>query len=201
MQNEITPSKGGRPSAEITNGRIIEVMRLIYRGRGSLGAIMDKLSVSQTSASNLRKKAFKALRIARGEDEEIKNGKYMATCQIECLIIEAWKVVDRINSLYLWSVNAKDEVAKLKYLEFILSCYRFSAELNGNVQANPRNQMNFLTVGIMNALNLTINDFNRENINATLLKLNNLYQNSSSGKDATDACNQINNANPTSTLK
>jgi len=185
MENKIT-NKGGRPPAEVTNQRIIEVMRMFYRGRGSIGSIMLKLGVSQTTASCLRKKAFQTLQKARGEDVDIAQSKYLVICRLENLIAETWKIIDKYDLLHLdGSVNVKDDMVRLKHLNFILSCEKIRAELEGHIQGNPRNQINFLSIEqkiIMTALKLNQDDFNEQNIGSTLLRLADLYKNGNQEK-------------------
>ena len=140
--------KGGRPPAEITNDRVIQVIRMYYRGNWHLGSIMGTLGVSQPTASNLRKKALEAIQVARGEDNGIYENKYILNCRLDHLFDQSYKVVEKydlINPSFT-TVNPKHDLVKLKYMNLILSIIRYSGELNGHTGGSPKNQLNFVAI-------------------------------------------------------
>lgn len=140
-------NKEGRPPAEVTNDRVRQVMRMYYRGSWSLGLIMNNLGVSQPTASNLRKKALEAIRVARGEDKGIYEDKCILNCRLDHLLSQAWKVIEKYDSLNpSFTVNSNDDLIKLKYMNLILSILKYEGELNGHAGANPRNQLTVVTI-------------------------------------------------------
>lgn len=175
MENEIVKNKGGRPPVQITNDRVIQIMQMYYRGGCYLGAIMEKLGVSRTSASSLRKKAFKTIQESKGNDEGLYKDKYILNCRLENLMGQVSNTIVRYDTVSSpLSINPELDLIKLKHQNLLLSILKFMAELNGQIGNHPRNQVNILSLEqkvLMNILGLGENKVNSKNYLSTLLKL------------------------------
>jgi len=193
--NDALSRKQGRPSPEVTKDRVNQILSMLYRGGCSLGMIMQTFNVSQTGAWALRKKALKMLKNAQTKDSEVTKDKYFALCRLEYLERQIWKEFDAIGRKYPeFTLVPHADKMRIKLLNTLLNCQHFRAEMNGFVQTGSRNQLNFYSVEqklIMNALNLSPEDFTDKNIRQTLLRLAETYKN---GKDATGEANEKNEA-------